>query len=378
MNDLSRGGAGVAKDPSGRVVFIPFTAPGDLVEARILYDPRTKKNYAQAELVRVIEPGPERVNAPCPLFTRCGGCQWQHLPYELQWATKAAGVKHALQRTQVELPQHWEELPAKKVWEYRNRIQLRGQDGQMGFYAQRSHDLIPADRCEIARPEINAQWSQTLEQAKALPADRPFKVEVEVLSDGQIRRTWNSAHGASGFRQVHDDQNELMRQWVFNALPHSLPLFDLYGGSGNLSELFFGQAPRIDVVDVGSPNLRPAGVPESVHFHRSPALLWLMKTLNQKGLKSNRPKKGAELEETVAILDPPREGLAQDGHEIMTSLEAFGVRQAVLVGCDVDSWARDLSRFQKRGWKLERVAVLDLFPQTPHIESLALLKAPRF
>src|SRR5690349_20214142 len=116
IQDLARGGAGVARDASGRVIFVPYSAPGDRVRVRIT---ESKKNYAQAELIELLEPSSLRQQPPCPVFGRCGGCQWQHLPYSLQWETKVKGVLHALGRVQVEPPARLEELAAERIWEYR-------------------------------------------------------------------------------------------------------------------------------------------------------------------------------------------------------------------------------------------------------------------
>ncbi len=411
VTDLSRAGAGVAKDANGRVVFIPYTAPGDLVEAKIIIDPRAKgkANYANAELVKILEPSPQRVKPPCPIFGKCGGCQWQHLPYALQWSTKLGGVKHALTRTQVPSPAVWEELPAERIWEYRNRIQLRGERGTLGFYAAKSHDLMATDRCEIARTEINQAWEATRAEARTKPTDRPYKVEVEVLDNGSIRRTWNAAHGAAGFRQVHDEQNLVLQNWVARQFAEGgtvsksdslagsgslsrndsvasssserrpTELLDLYGGGGNLSRALTGRFSRIDCVDVGAPKVRPDGTPANLFFHPHPTDKWLFRKLRADGIRledytqPGSSATGRSATVRAAIIDPPREGLGQEGTEIIASLEALGVREVVAVGCDPDSWARDLSRFVKRGWKLERAAVLDLFPQTPHVESLGFL-----
>jgi tRNA/tmRNA/rRNA uracil-C5-methylase (TrmA/RlmC/RlmD family) len=367
IHDLARGGAGVARDESGRIVFVPYTAPGDRVRARIL-EPRdaraAKKNYAQAELIEVIEPSPSRVRPPCPVFGRCGGCQWQHLPYELQWRTKVAGVAHALKRVQVELPGPMGELPAERVWNYRNRVQLRGEGHELGFFAAGTHERVPVAACAIARPEINAVWEQVREEGARLP--RPYKVEVEALPDGSIRKSWNAPHGAQGFRQVHDEQNEKLKAWVADRIAPGGKLLDLYGGAGNLSLGLAGKMASIDCVDVGSP--RGPGPGPSYRFHRSAVAPWVER---QASAVKNAP---TALRYGSAVLDPPREGLAEDFGVIARSLEELGVAEIVAVGCDPDAWARDVSRFIKRGWRLEEVAVLDLFPQTPHVESLALLR----
>jgi 23S rRNA (uracil1939-C5)-methyltransferase len=360
IHDLSRGGAGVSRQEDGRIVFIPFTAPGDVVRARII---EQKKSYAQAELLEVIRPAPERRTPPCPVFGRCGGCQWQHLPYDLQWKTKVQGVRHALSRVQVALSGELEELPAERVWEYRNRVQLRGFKHELGFFAAGSHDRVAVDRCAIARPEINAAWERI--RGEGMRLDRPYKVEVEVLPGGELLESWNASHGAHGFRQVHDEQNEKLKAWVARSVTPGGALLDLFGGAGNLSLGLAGAMKRIDCVDTGAPR-QSTEARGGLHygFHQAPVARWIVKKA------SARPRSAFD----SAILDPPREGLGSDIGAIAGALEELGVRELIAVGCDVDAWARDISRFVVRGWRLERAAVLDLFPQTPHVESLALLR----
>jgi 23S rRNA (uracil1939-C5)-methyltransferase len=360
ITDLSRGGTGVARDDQGRVIFVPFTAPGDRVKVQIV---ESEKRYATGELLEVVQASSVRQQPRCPAFGQCGGCQWQHLPYELQWKTKSSGVLHVLSRAGVDTSAlKLEELPAERIWEYRNRIQLRGEhqpEGTiLGFYAKGSHNVIPLDRCDIARSEINEAWEKTRAESKAL--SRPFKVELEVSEKGELSQSWNQGHAAQGFRQVHDDQNEKLRTWVRSAVTPGLPVLDLFGGSGNLSAQLITTAPEIHCVDVSVPRQKPAHFPETFKFHRAPVADWFKRTKVEK-------------KEWSAILDPPRIGLGRDFQVIADGIEKAGVKELVAVGCDPDSWARDVSRFVKRGWKLDRVAALDLFPQTAHVESLARL-----
>lgn len=359
ITDLSRGGAGVARLPDGRAVFVPLTLPGDRVQVRIV---RTEKRYAQAEVVEWLEKSPHRAEPRCRVFGQCGGCLWQHVPYDLQWKTKKSGVLHALSRVGIPAPDGGiEELPAERAWEYRNRIQLRcDEEGRLGFYARGSHTVVEIERCEIARPEINAVLPGIREKGSATP--KPFKVELEVLESGKVRESWNAKHAAAGFRQVHDEQNEKLRAWIARSIDSGRTLLDLYGGSGNLSLGLASRMAAIECVDTGSPAIRPEGTPENYRFHRAPVLPWLRRR------KDPRPGGGLSV-----ILDPPREGLGEDGPEIARILEALGADEAIFVGCDADSWARDLSRFVRRGWKVRSLGVLDLFPQTPHVEALARL-----
>ena len=353
--DLARGGAGVAKEPSGRVVFIPFTAPGDRVQVRVLEE---KKHYAHGELIEVLKPSEMRQEAPCKVFTQCGGCQWQHIPYEFQWKTKFNGVQQALAKLKVPVL-NWDPLPAEKIWEYRNRIQLRGEAGSLGFYQAGSNVLVPVDRCEIARPELNAAFPKLREEAKVLRG--LYKVEVEVLPTGEIHKSWNSRHAAAGFRQVHDAQNEKLKAWVGAAIKPGRTLLDLFGGSGNLSLPLSDRMTEIHCVDLSSPEEKSR---PRYTFHHSATLPWLLRYSK----KTARFAKGAS-----AILDPPREGLGADFAAIAEALQKLGVDEIVAVGCDTDSWARDVSRFTQRGWKIQRAAALDLFPQTSHVEAIAQL-----
>lgn len=360
ITDLARGGAGVARDANGRVTFVPLTAPGDLVHARVV---EADRRYAQGELVEILEPSPERVEPPCPVFGKCGGCQWQHLPYDLQWKTKVSGVVHALARAGVTETPAFEELPAdpEHRYHYRNRVQLRGDGDQLGFFAPATKQLVPTNQCEIARVEINAEWNSL--RAEGAKLARPYKVEVEVRPHGEVKTYWNARHGAGGFRQVHDDQNRKLQSWVSGALTVGRSVLDLYGGSGNLSEplTHLKVPPReIHCVDISAP-LKS----ELITYHRSEVVPWLIK-------QSRKAEKNVDYRS--AIIDPPRIGLAGDFNPVADSLERLRVTEIVFVGCDPDSFARDVSRFIRRGWSLIKVGVLDLFPQTAHVESLALLR----
>ncbi|MFZ9594831.1 MAG: class I SAM-dependent RNA methyltransferase [Bdellovibrionia bacterium] len=368
ITDLSRGGAGLARDESGRVVFVPFTAPGDVVRVQLTSEDR---RYAEAQVVEILEPSELRQEPVCPAFGRCGGCQWQHLPYSYQWETKVKGVAHALKRVNLELPSNLELAPAEQIWNYRNRIQLRGKAQSLGFYQARSQTLVAVEGCPIARPELNAQWEQVRKQGSQLR--RPFKVELEVLPSGEVRSTWNSRHSAGGFRQVHDAQNEKLKAWIQKVIPESDILYDLYGGSGNLSLPLVDRCSRIHCVDLGAPRQKPEGVADHFEFHRSAVDTWLA----AQRFESPSPLRSSSSPQISAIIDPPRDGLRGEFQEVAQAMDRMQVNQIVAIGCDPDSWARDLSGWVKKGWTLQRVFLVDLFPQTYHIESVGLLVSCR-
>jgi tRNA/tmRNA/rRNA uracil-C5-methylase (TrmA/RlmC/RlmD family) len=374
IKDLSRGGSGVANLETGEIVFVPFTMPGDHVRIKIT---EKKKNYAQAELLEVISPSPQRVTPFCPVFQRCGGCLWQHVPYAMQFQTKQSGVIHALKRAGLSDVPAPALLPAERTEGYRNRVQLRGDPAkkQMGYFARGSNELVAIDHCPIARPEINAILPDI--RAKGFQEmKRPFKVEIEVRDDGHLQTAWNQGHAAFGFRQVHSEQNEKLRNWVKAVTVETLNrhhakkpsqnrrLFDLFGGSGNLSLQLAADFTAVDCVDLSTPKQPPIGTPEHYRFHRSPVREWIEKAAT---------KAAPAHESTIFVMDPPREGLGTDFAMIVQSILVFQPIAVLLVGCDADSFARDVFRFTQHHFKLEKLAILDLFPHTPHVESLALL-----
>lgn len=360
IHDLSRGGPGVGRDGSGKIVFVPFSAPGDLLRVEIQEE---DKRYSEAKILEILKPSSLRVEPPCPAYGKCGGCEWQHIPYSLQWSSKVKSLKHGLQRVNVN-PESapWEEFPAEKIWEYRNRVQLRGFRNEIGFYERSSKRLVPIEKCWIARPELNAQIPDT--RAAGKDREREYKVELEVFPDGATTSTWNSGHSASGFRQVHDEQNKKLQDWVSTHLRENELLLDLYGGSGNLSLDLASRFSEIHSVDYGAPESQSK---ENFTFHRAPVFPWLRK--NEAMLAQTKKK-------ISVVFDPPREGLGEDLIPIIEILKRLHVVEILAIGCDPDPWIRLVQRFQKHGWAIESFGALDFFPQTHHIESLAVFRKP--
>ncbi len=227
-----------------------------------------------------------------------------------------------------------------------------------------SHDLVPIQDCAIAEHAIN----QRLAEVRSKGTEKPYKVEIAVQPSGEVREAWNAPHSSTGFRQVHEEQNKALRQWItneFSNLNDAEVLFDLYGGSGNLSEQLVDQFKTIHVVDSTIPK----------HSMNDTSRTWeaisVKKWCNQnkKPIRQNKTPRNA-----VAILDPPRSGLGDDVDSVDRTLKSLSVRKLILVGCDADAWIRDISQLQKRSWKIVKFAAFDFFPQTHHIESVALLE----
>ncbi len=354
---LSRSGPGLGRDESGRVIFVPFSAPGDKVRVEIA---EVSKRYAEGKIVEILSPSPQRIEPKCGVFSECGGCEWQHVPYELQWETKIAGLKSALERVGMSAPEKFVEFPAKRIWNYRNRVQLRGEGEDIGFFARKSLDVIPIDECAIARKEINDLLPE-LRQEGAMRG-RKFKVEVSVDENG-VRTFWNKGHAAGGFQQVHTEQNEVLKNWVKESLPQGAVLFDLFGGAGNLSLGLADKMHEVHCVDAWGPK-QVENQPANFHFHRAHVAEWLADFSLSDEAKGKKK---------VAVLDPPREGLGVPWLTIVENLNRLGVDRVLAIGCDVTAWAQDVRRLTRHGFRLEEIGALDFFPQTHHVEALAVL-----
>jgi 23S rRNA (uracil1939-C5)-methyltransferase len=386
IHDLARGGNGVTREAASgeakpRVLFVPLTIPGDVVTVKVVSEER---RFATAEVVEIETPSTDRVPAPCAVFGKCGGCTWQHVPYPVQWKTKRDGALQALSRTDVKLPSGpVEEFPADRPYHYRNRVQLRARptvDGDavvMGYFGRGTKDLVDINRCEIADEAINKILGETREEAKKLLEEKvnagsretEVKVEIEVLPDGSTRKAWNAKHGALGFRQVNDEQNAKLQAFVRENISAGAHFFDLYGGAGNFSYADAARYGFVDCVDTGSPEEPLEGQAENYRFFRGDVPRWLDR--REKEFTKGVFKTHGPIE---VVLDPPREGLGEHADKIGRSLDAMKATKIVAVGCDADSWARDLASLAKHGWKIEKIAIFDLFPQTPHVEAVAVLR----
>ncbi|WP_455376624.1 class I SAM-dependent RNA methyltransferase [Kaarinaea lacus] len=364
ISDLSRGGAGVAKTEDGKTIFVPYTITGDVVSVEIT---EIKRRHVFAKLLDIINPSTERQAAQCSVFTQCGGCQWQHVPYTMQWATKVNGVRQSLAAAGIKNKFSLQEFPAQTLWHYRNRIQMRGKANELGFYAARSHDIVSISECAIARPEINQVLNDIRSQGSEY--NKAYKVEIEVTSEGNIKSYWNAQHAAGGFRQVNDEQNQKLIHWIQKNLADQQAVYDLYGGSANLSWTLATSGIEVHCVDQSTPDNQPGQQPDTLQFYNEDVLSWLKKRVGDLMYK-RIPSPSTPW---AAIIDPPRGGMGEDFGEIIERLDKLKVNTIVLVGCKTDTWARDIFKLMQRSWEIKSLAVFDFFPHTPHVECVAKL-----
>jgi 23S rRNA (uracil1939-C5)-methyltransferase len=372
----------VGRGPDGRVVFVPLTAPGDRV--RVVLRQRSKR-FVRAELERVLEPGASRVEPICPAFGRCGGCAWQHVAYPEQLRAKAKIVADALERLAgLTVPEGVAISPSPAPYAYRGRTRVVCADGGVGYRRRGSHALCRVSTCPVLVAPLDRELG-------ALAADPPTWDGDGPTGGGDGE--WELVAGAGGTRAVPlparpgprigvcvgDDRLEVSPGVFFQANTGLLePLaaavgaatgegeyaVELFAGAGFLT---LGLARRFARVHAVESN--PAAASDLAHNLSAAGLAnveiaceRVEVALSRGPLASARP--------SVVLLDPPRLGLPDGAAEALAGLSP---QRIAYLSCDPATLARDLGRLTARGYALTRVEAFDLFPQTAHVETLAVL-----
>lgn len=342
IHDVAFGGKGVARH-EGKVVFVPFTIPGEVVSARVL---RQKKKFAEAELVAVDQPSADRVEPPCPYFGRCGGCAYQHMDYARQLALKAAQVEQTLRRVGrlAEVPMR-PIVAAPKTYGYRNRIRVHRAGGVTGFYAADAYALVDVAECAIAAPEVNV-------------ALRSLRAAAVVDGDYSLR----AKGGGPFFEQTNPEVAALLVALVRDSVRSGQALLvDAYCGAGMFARAL---APLFATV---------IGIEENAHAVEAA----------RRGAQPHERYIAGDVAghlgeilsvhdaaRTTVLLDPPATGLET---RVVDLLLAGAPAEILYVSCNPATLARDLA-FLSQSYRLTAVTPLDMFPQTAEIEVLVRLE----
>ncbi len=342
VTTVAYGGAGLARH-EGRVVFVPFTIPGEKVRARLT---RVRRNWAQAALVEVLVASPDRVTPPCPWFTRCGGCAYQHITYPRQLEIKTAQVAEALRRIgKIPSPPVDPALPSPLIYGYRNRITVHVDPPAIGFRGTDPREVIDITACLLADETVNAALARL--RSKKFPRPGPA--------------TLRSDAAGRGFRQVNDRAAEVLATLVAELAGSGELLVDAYCGAGFFAKKMRDAFTKVIGLDWDARSIQAArddaGTGEEYREGDAAALLPAIL--------------GGESPATVVLLDPPAQGLSPD--VIMHLLSARPSR-LVYVSCDPATLARDLALLAP-AYDLRRAAPVDMFPQTASIETACLLTA---
>lgn len=405
IHAIAAGGDGVGRLDDGIAVFVPRSAPGDVVELEIV---ERKPRYARGRVVRVQSPGPERVAPRCPHYEgdQCGGCQVQHLSIEAQRRAKQRIVADALRRLggrEVDEPPI---APSPAEWRYRARVTLAANRGRMGYHRrERPGAVFDLEDCHIARRSLMTLWRVVSQHRDHLP---PGLVSVSLREDpaggrhvvvaARDERAWDarplaaavddqavsfwwkpprggarvvagpkSGFPALTFEQVHPEFGDRIRRDALLALGDvaARVVWDLYAGTGEAAMLLAERGAEVWAVEAdrqavawGTAEGRRRGLADRLHWrpglveHEVPTL---------------------PLPDMV-LLNPPRTGVSRS---VATALEGWAKERpgalASYVSCDPATLARDLRRVP--GLRIRALGVYDLFPQTAHVETVVALEA---
>ncbi len=430
IEKLVYGGDGLARLPAdehgrGKAVFLPFVIEGEKVEASLVEE---KPGFARGRTEQLLEASSQRVEPGCPYFQRCGGCHYQHSSYEHQLEVKAAILKENLRRiAKLELDKELK-LHASPAWNYRNRTRLRIRttpEFALGYYKFNSHELLPVEQCPISSPLINraiatlwktygdrtsspgegldgiqeieffansedtqflaevycepgtpqALAKQVAEELKgALPEVAGvvvFKSEPkhgtaepeQIAAIGAVELTYQTQRAsyrvsAGAFFQVNRYLTDELVNLVTQERSGRTAL-DLYAGGGLFSTVLSREFER--VIAVESSPLSHADL-----RYNSPANVKAVQAMSEQYLKNVAGK----LQPDLVVVDPPRSGL---GESVIHTLVSLGAPRMTYVSCDPATLSRDLGRLLNSGYQVERAHLVDLFPQTYHLESVFYL-----
>jgi 23S rRNA (uracil1939-C5)-methyltransferase len=363
IHDVAYGGKGVARD-TGKAVFIPFTIGGERVAAKIV---REKKQFAEAELIEVLEPSPERVAAPCPYFGRCGGCSYQHMSYPHQLELKARQVEQAMRRiARLVDPPMRPIVPSPLPYGYRNRITVHAQDDAVGFYRRDVHELMDIAQCPISMPEVNRALAE-------LRATRP--------RDGHYSLRAHS--GPRVFAQTNDAIADAIAEFIATILTGKEGLLiDAFCGAGFFTKRLAPKFERVIGIDwdrfaIGA--ARKNARPNETYIAGDVAieLAKASRSASRSGdFPVADPKKPRSSDRDfpdswALIVDPPATGLSA---EMRRTILDSAPRTLIYVSCNPPTLARDLGELQSR-FAVVSITPFDMFPQTAEIEAVVHLRA---
>lgn len=388
--DVAFGGKGCGRLEDGRICFVPFTTPGDKVLAEIS---NVHKRHCEAELIEVLEASDKRVAPKCEYYERCGGCDYQHISYEEQLELKKQQFANVLKRIgQIdELPEGFEIYASPKQFNYRNKVTLspfQNNSGRFeyGFVGVNHNDRVSIKACQIADEEINkiipkahktpwARKNESKERPQKATIRKPAKDEAMIFygyAPKNIPWAKEEINGKemrvpySSFYQVNPEMAEILfnkvAEWTADLDVDFV--IDAFCGSGFLSLAIEGKRTlglEIDesAVEVARHNAEQWGL--TTHRYQA---VDVNKSL-RKHLRKDKNKK-------LLILDPPRAGFSKQSAETIAKVQPDYI---LYVSCEPSTLARDLKGLAVgTRYELKKAAVLDMFPQTSHFESMVMLE----
>jgi 23S rRNA (uracil1939-C5)-methyltransferase len=398
ITGIAAGGDGVGRMKDGRAVFVPRTAPGEQVQLRE-GTLKLHRTFARANPGAIVDPGAGRVAPPCPHYVadHCGGCQLQHVAYDVQLEAKAQIVGDALRRIGKLDVANPEIVEALDEWRYRHKISMDVKSMTVGLHPyDRVNFVFPLADCHITDFRLMALWRGLRAQLALLPQpltrltlrlDREGRRHViaessgepwlnadalqRALHDDQVVCWWQPAEGAArvvagpatgfpatAFEQVNPGMGILARRWAVEQIGEvrGQTVWDLYGGIGDTAALLVEGGANVVSVDADE----KAAAWGRAHVKEARFI-----AARAEDVLPSLPAPYA------VVVNPPRAGLHWD---VSLRLTSEPVSKLIYISCDPATLARDLHRLNVN-YEVKAVKAFDLFPQTAHVETVAVLEA---
>lgn len=428
IEKMINGGLGLGRAENGQIILTQGSLPDERIKYSIL---EKKKNFIQGKVTEILTPHPQRKEAPCPYYSRCGGCDLQHCHYQEQLRIKDSIIHDLLERQGIATHNLSLApcLPSPGKTGYRQRIRLQiDEKGRPGFYQFRSNRVLAIESCLIAEPALNRALAEIREQApfshlganckelelllnpesgkviclfhqlrKPRPKDVEaahqllemvpllealfFKGENFPLSSPGVAETHHLScelhlsgfqlqlplsWEVGGFCQVNLEQNNHLVEMVVTLAQAEKEdsLLDLYCGMGNFSLPLAHSCSSVLGVEGQASSIRSAKHNSSLagltntHFVKSPIHAFCEKLQEEKQTFD------------LVVIDPPRQGVPG----LSPFLAKTTRKRLVYISCDPATLCRDLKELTSHGFTLSTLQPVDMFPQTHHIETVALLE----
>lgn len=399
LTTLTYGGNAMGRLDDHRAVFVPFGLPGERVRVRLTEE---KRNFGRGEIVEILDPSPLRVIPRCIHFGVCGGCHYQHLPYEEQLKAKTDILRDQLTRIgKIEHPPVQDMVPSASPWNYRNHVQFHlTDDGKLGYVMAQSPRVFAIQECHLPEGSINAMWPQlefepemNVERVSlrsgvdeelmlVLESDSPEAPELEIEAGISVAHVFDdnavviagNDHlilrvvdrdfrvAAPSFFQVNTAMAQKMVEHLLAYLPitQSTTLLDVYCGVGLFSAFLAPNCERVVGIE-SSPSSCDDFAFNLDEFEN----VELYEGFAEDVIRH------LEVKPDIVLVDPPRAGLDKN---VVDGILKLNPKVIAYVSCDPSTLARDAARLINGGYKLTQVTPFDLFPQTFHIESISFFE----
>lgn len=419
---LVYGGKGLGRY-NNMVVFVPDVITGEqaLVEIRT-----RKKDYAEAELIKVLEPSPHRITPPCPIYHDCGGCQWMHMDYQFQVQAKREIVAETLKRgLKTEDSAVLPLIPSSTPLNYRQRAQFKVQYEnsyyQIGYYKRETHHLVDVDECLLLRPLLNkalkkirlllnsgkiTQFTNLKEMHMHCSSDEMAIVFI-LYADGiskdelnnlfkEIKETVSETAGiifidkykkriidgnpfieeelqgisfrisADSFSQIDWEQNKSLVKLALDYIGSKKYNngLDLFCGIGNFTLFIAKNADNVIGIDSGKTAIDDAEYNSKKNLIKNTSFMYN----DVKHRMASLLAEGSCFD--LVLIDPPRTGV---GKESVNLIADFQPSKIIYISCNPVTLSRDIVYFKAKGYEIKRLQAVDMFPQTYHIETAAEL-----